>query len=105
MTRVLQIGYRDWSQGVKFKNEVDWTFVLNTELADYYQGALKENNLPQRPFSLVLLTAPIDELLIDKLLPLMEAYAVLIDQQFESYYSAPEFKLLFLMKKAQFIEV
>ncbi|MDK8610372.1 accessory Sec system protein Asp2 [Aerococcus loyolae] len=105
MTRVLQIGYSDWSQGVKFKNEVDWTFILNTELADYYQEALEENTLPPRPFSLVILTAPIDRLLIDKLLPLMEAYTVLIDQQFESYYTTPEFERLFSMKKAQFIEV
>ncbi|MDK7303543.1 MULTISPECIES: accessory Sec system protein Asp2 [Aerococcus] len=105
MTRVLQIGYSDWSQGIAFKNEVDWTFVLNTEFDEFYQRALEEDTLPERPYSLVLLTAPMDALFVDKLLPLMEAYSVLIDRQFESYYTSPDFKLLFSMKKAQFIEV
>ncbi|MHA6603168.1 accessory Sec system protein Asp2 [Aerococcus urinae] len=103
MTRVLQLGTKDWSLGVDFLCEVDWTFI---DLNKPY-NSLEETELDEEssPFSLVLITEEVPPVYADDLLAYMEAYCVFIDRRFYSYYRQSAFRSWFELKLAKFVHV
>lgn len=103
MTRVLQIGTIDWSQGVDFLCEVEWTFIDTSNLEENFADQ-DEKEIPEI-YSLVLVTAPIPTDCAEKLLPFMEAYSVFIDSNYLTYYQQPAFQVWFDYKQAKFVQV
>ncbi|MGX6486437.1 MAG: accessory Sec system protein Asp2, partial [Aerococcus sanguinicola] len=103
VTRVLQIGTVDWSQGVDFLCEVEWTFMDVEDLSAALMDLLAED--APEVYSLVLVTAPIPSDWAASLLPFMEAYCVFIDSTYLHYYQEPAFQVWFDYKQAKFVQI
>ena len=103
MTRVLQLGTNDWSLGVDFLCEVDWTCI---DLAKPVRS-LEEAGLDQESgaYSLVLITEKLPPIWAEELLPYMEAYCVFIDSRFHNYYRQTAFQPWFDLKLAKFVHI
>lgn len=87
-TKILQVGEKNWVEQADFSHRADleWYF-LDVESADENIIQSLRRQMKNRTFEVVLGTDRLDNQLLDILSPLIESYALVLDNSFETEVS------------------